>query len=80
MAASTKRMVSNTEARLAFAVLTTERKAAQVSAPHSQRKPLVTLRKITLGRRWRSEMLLVYGTGRLLRGARSAAGQSGFCP
>ncbi len=28
LAASTKRMVSNTEARLAFAVLTTERKAA----------------------------------------------------
>ena len=28
LTASTKRMVSNTEARLAFAVLTTERKAA----------------------------------------------------
>jgi hypothetical protein len=57
-------MVSNTEAWCAFAVLTTARKAASVSAPHTQRKPLVTLRKITLGRRWRSEMLLVYGTSR----------------
>ena len=39
------------DARLAFAVLTTDLKAAYVSAPHSQRNPLVTLRKITLGRR-----------------------------
>ncbi len=58
LAASTKRRTASTEARLAFAVLTVERNAAEVSAPHSQRNPLVTLRKITLGRRCRSETLL----------------------
>ncbi len=72
--------MSSTDAPLAFAVLTTERKAAYVSAPHSQRKPLVTLRKITLGRKWRSEMLFVYGTGRLLRRARSAGGAIRLLP
>jgi len=35
---------------LALAVLATERKAAQVSAPHCERNPLVALRKVTLGR------------------------------
>jgi hypothetical protein len=36
----------------------------RISAPHSERNPFVTLRKITLGRSARSETLLVGGTPR----------------
>ena len=42
----------------------TERTAPNTSAPHSERKPLVTLRKIVLGRSARSEALFVKGTSR----------------
>lgn len=44
--------------------MTTDRKAAWVSAPYPQRKPLVTLWKTALGRRWRSDMLPVTGNPR----------------
>src|SRR3954468_5785426 len=45
-------------------VSTTERTSAKNAAPHSDRKQLVTLRKIVEGRRACSELLLVGGTRR----------------
>src|SRR6476469_8675393 len=48
LAANTNWRTASTDARLAFAVRTTERNAAAVSAPHSPRTPLGTLRKIAL--------------------------------
>src|SRR5438128_5199624 len=42
----------------------TDKASASVRAPHSERNPPVTLRKITLGRRARSQSLLVAGTSR----------------
>src|SRR5260370_33198397 len=42
----------------------TDRASEWVGAPHGERTPPVTLRKITLGRRARSHWLLVEGTSR----------------
>src|SRR5208283_4687977 len=42
----------------------TDKASAYVRAPHWERNPPVTLRKITLGRRARSQSLLVAGTSR----------------
>src|ERR671911_1326403 len=47
-------------------VSTTERTSAKNAAPQSDRKQLVTLRKVVEGRRVCSELLLVGGTRRLV--------------
>jgi len=56
---SVARMAWKTERPFWRPVSTTERTAAKRWAPHWERKPLVTLRKMTLGRSARSDALLV---------------------
>ena len=56
---SVARMAWKTERPLWPPVSTTDWTAAKSWPPHWERKPLVTLRKTTLGRSARSEALLV---------------------
>ena len=76
---TSSRMATRADFPLRRAVPVTDRYPAWIWGPHSDRKPLVTLRNTTEGRISRSDMLLVAGTSRLVRKTKNLHRQALIC-